>query len=440
MCLRLFCDRMPRVRIIHWKPEEAAPLVQACRQGGMEAEYDTGDVSGAAVGRALRQNPPDVVVIDLSRLPSHGREIAVWMRSVKATRHIPIVFVNGEAEKVEKVREILPDAAFTTTARVRSAVAAACRKRVQDPVQPPTMMERFKTRTAAEKLGIKEGSADRRNRSAARLCNRDWRTAEEGHLTGGSGRHTERDAVVCARSRGAQCRFAEDARSGRQNQTLDSVAQGIGQRDHAEWRPSGGHRCGPGGLQDLFRRWALERHSLCAEKMTGPILHRNFYQRAAVDVARDLLGTILVHGETAGMIVETEAYLGGDDLASHSAAGITDRTRVIFGPPGHAYVYLSYGIHECLNIVAEPEGVPGCVLIRALEPLMGLDIMRSRRPGARTDRDLTSGPGKLTRALAITRADNGADSDSGGFDSARPVTQTNRRHRDNTSHRNYQMR
>jgi len=143
--------------------------------------------------------------------------------------------------------------------------------------------------------------------------------------------------------------------------------------------------------------------------MTGPILHRNFYQRAAVDVARDLLGTILVHGETAGMIVETEAYLGGDDLASHSAAGITDRTRVIFGPPGHAYVYLSYGIHECLNIVAEPAGVPGCVLIRSLEPLMGLDIMRSRRPGARTDRDLTSGPGKLTRALAITRAHNGAD-------------------------------
>jgi DNA-3-methyladenine glycosylase len=143
--------------------------------------------------------------------------------------------------------------------------------------------------------------------------------------------------------------------------------------------------------------------------MTGPILHRNFYQRAAVDVARDLLGTILVHGETAGMIVETEAYLGGDDLASHSAAGITNRTRVIFGPPGHAYVYLSYGIHECLNIVAEPAGVPGCVLIRALEPLMGLDIMRSRRPGARTDRDLTSGPGKLTRALAITRAHNGAD-------------------------------
>jgi DNA-3-methyladenine glycosylase len=143
--------------------------------------------------------------------------------------------------------------------------------------------------------------------------------------------------------------------------------------------------------------------------MTGPVLQRNFYQRATVDVARDLLGKILVHGDTAGRIVETEAYLGGDDLAAHSAAGITDRTRVIFGPPGHAYVYLSYGIHECLNIVAEPEGMPGAVLIRALEPVAGLDLMRSRRPEARTDRDLTSGPGKLTRALAVTRAHNGAD-------------------------------
>jgi DNA-3-methyladenine glycosylase len=143
--------------------------------------------------------------------------------------------------------------------------------------------------------------------------------------------------------------------------------------------------------------------------VTGPILRRGFYQRATIDVARDLLGKILVHGECSGMIVETEAYLGGDDFAAHSAAGITDRTRVIFGAPGHAYVYLSYGIHECLNIVAEREGVPGCVLIRALEPAAGLETMRSRRPGARTDRDLTSGPGKLTRALAITRAHNGAD-------------------------------
>ena len=138
-------------------------------------------------------------------------------------------------------------------------------------------------------------------------------------------------------------------------------------------------------------------------------LPRSFYRRDTVAVARDLLGKILVHGETAGVVVETEAYLGGDDLASHSAAGITNRTRVIFGPPGHAYVYLSYGMHECLNIVAEREGEPGCVLIRALEPVQGLDVMRARRPAAKTDRDLASGPGKLTRALEITRAHNGVD-------------------------------
>ena len=97
------------------------------------------------------------------------------------------------------------------------------------------------------------------------------------------------------------------------------------------------------------------------------------------------------------------------------AAGITDRTRVIFGPPGHAYVYLSYGMHECLNIVAEPEGTPGCVLIRALEPVEGIELMRSRRPAARKDRDLASGPGKLTRALGITREHNGVDMTHGRF-------------------------
>ncbi len=143
--------------------------------------------------------------------------------------------------------------------------------------------------------------------------------------------------------------------------------------------------------------------------MTGPVLRRAFYARDAVTVARELLGKVLVHGATSGVIVETEAYLGGDDLASHSAAGITERTRVIFGPPGHAYVYLSYGIHECLNIVAESEGQPGCVLIRALEPLEGIEVMRVRRGTVRMDRDLTSGPGKLTRALGITRAQNGVD-------------------------------
>jgi DNA-3-methyladenine glycosylase len=141
----------------------------------------------------------------------------------------------------------------------------------------------------------------------------------------------------------------------------------------------------------------------------GPILPRAFYDRPAVEVARGLLGKVLVHGPTAGVIVETEAYLGGDDLAAHSARGITERTRVIFGPPGHAYVYFIYGMYECLNLVCEPEGSPGCVLIRALEPAAGLERMRARRPSARKPEDIASGPGKLTIAMAITRAQNGAD-------------------------------
>jgi len=139
------------------------------------------------------------------------------------------------------------------------------------------------------------------------------------------------------------------------------------------------------------------------------ILTRSFYNRDAVKVARELLGKVLVHGRAAGMIVETEAYLGGDDLAAHSARGITNRTRVIFGPPGHAYVYFIYGMHECLNLVAEPEGSPGCVLIRAAEPLVGIELMEKRRPKARSIEKLASGPGNLTRAFAITRAQNGAD-------------------------------
>ena len=145
----------------------------------------------------------------------------------------------------------------------------------------------------------------------------------------------------------------------------------------------------------------------------GPILKREFYDRPTVEVARGLLGKILVHGPTAGIIVEAEAYLGGSDLASHTARGITNRTRVIFGPPGHAYVYLVYGMHECLNLVAERDGTAGCVLIRAAQPLAGIDLMQSRRPAARSAAKLASGPGNLTRAFAITRAQNGADITSG---------------------------
>lgn len=117
---------------------------------------------------------------------------------------------------------------------------------------------------------------------------------------------------------------------------------------------------------------------------------------------------------TAGRIVETEAYLGipyqGEpDRAAHSFRGLTARTRVLFGPPGHAYVYLIYGMYECLNFVVDRDGVAGCVLIRALEPLEGLPLMRKRRPTARGDSELASGPGKLTLAMGITRRHNGAD-------------------------------
>jgi DNA-3-methyladenine glycosylase len=125
-------------------------------------------------------------------------------------------------------------------------------------------------------------------------------------------------------------------------------------------------------------------------------LHADFYSRDnVVLIAKELLGKILVtdfnETITAARIVETEAYLGGDDLASHSASGITNRTRVIFGPPGHAYVYFVYGMHHCLNIAVDGPGTPGCVLIRGAEPL----------PGSGLGERALSGPGKLCRALGI---------------------------------------
>jgi DNA-3-methyladenine glycosylase len=139
------------------------------------------------------------------------------------------------------------------------------------------------------------------------------------------------------------------------------------------------------------------------------VLQRSFYDRPTVEVAKDLLGKILVHGSTAGRIVEVEAYLGENDRAAHAWHGLTERTRVLFGPPGHAYVFLAYGMYECLNLVAEPEGIPGCVLIRALEPLAGISLMRRRRGGRHPLVQLASGPGKLTIAMGITRRMNGAD-------------------------------
>ena len=132
-----------------------------------------------------------------------------------------------------------------------------------------------------------------------------------------------------------------------------------------------------------------------------------FYARPVVDVARDLLGCVVRHGDTAGVIVETEAYHDSEP-ACHAHVGLTARTHVLFGPPGRAYVYRSYGIHALLNAVCEPEGVGAAVLIRALEPLAGLEAMRARR-GLQRAEDLCSGPGKLTQALGIELSENGTD-------------------------------
>jgi DNA-3-methyladenine glycosylase len=134
-------------------------------------------------------------------------------------------------------------------------------------------------------------------------------------------------------------------------------------------------------------------------------LGRDFYARSVHDVARELIGCVVRHGETAGRIVETESY-HMEEPACHAYAGVTARTRTLFGPPGNAYVYFSYGIHSLLNAVAEEEGVGAAVLIRALEPVDGVEVMRERRGVVRVD-DLCSGPGKLTQALGIGLSLNG---------------------------------
>jgi DNA-3-methyladenine glycosylase len=134
-------------------------------------------------------------------------------------------------------------------------------------------------------------------------------------------------------------------------------------------------------------------------------LARDFYARSVHDVARDLVGCVVRHGETAGRIVETESY-HMEEPACHAYAGVTTRTRTLFGAPAHAYVYFSYGIHSLLNAVAEEDGVGAAVLIRALEPVDGIETMRARRRVAR-DEELCNGPGKLTQALGIGLSLNG---------------------------------
>jgi DNA-3-methyladenine glycosylase len=149
-------------------------------------------------------------------------------------------------------------------------------------------------------------------------------------------------------------------------------------------------------------------------------LTASFYDRPVVEVARELIGCIVRHGECAGVIVETEAYHDSEP-ACHAFVGLTQRTSTLFGPPGRAYVYRSYGIHALLNAVCEPEGVGAAVLIRALEPAEGIDLMRARR-GLESVRELCSGPGKLTQALGIQLGDNGADLERGSVRISDPAT------------------
>ena len=134
-------------------------------------------------------------------------------------------------------------------------------------------------------------------------------------------------------------------------------------------------------------------------------LSPEFYDRPVLEVARELIGCTVEHGRAAGVIVETEAYHESEP-ACHAFAGLTPRTRTLFGEPGRAYVYRSYGIHALLNAVCEREGVGAAVLIRALSPVAGVDAMRARRGAAVSD--LCSGPGKLTQALGISLAENGS--------------------------------
>jgi len=160
----------------------------------------------------------------------------------------------------------------------------------------------------------------------------------------------------------------------------------------------------------------------------GPPLRRAFFARPCLDVARDLVGCVLVRREAsgallAGRLVEVEAYLGeGGDPGSHAHRGPTPRNRTMFGPPGHLYVYLSYGMHVCANVVTEPEGRASAVLLRAVEPLLGVDVMEARRGLGvlPVDRRLTGGPGRLGQAFGLELTHDGASLLRGEWSLRRP--------------------
>lgn len=155
---------------------------------------------------------------------------------------------------------------------------------------------------------------------------------------------------------------------------------------------------------------ALPPPAIAKRRTAIKTLPRAFYRRDPRLVAPELLNKILLGPDgCAGRIVETEAYCGAIDAAAHTFRGPTARTKTMFGPPGHLYVYFTYGMHWCANTSCGEEGEGVGVLLRALEPIGGLDVMRSRRPRARSDRDLCSGPARLCQAFGITRAQDGAD-------------------------------
>jgi DNA-3-methyladenine glycosylase len=143
--------------------------------------------------------------------------------------------------------------------------------------------------------------------------------------------------------------------------------------------------------------------------VTGRTLPHSFFRCDPLDLAPALLGKVLVGGDRAGRIVEVEAYRGADDPASHAFRGPTPRNRVMFGPAGHLYVYRSYGLHWCANVVAGEPGVAGAILIRALEPVAGHEAMARDRPAARRPVDVANGPGKVCQALGVHGGHDGID-------------------------------